>query len=176
MCSRDRRQFDHSACAVIVHPDRGAIEEDVQHIAVQTRTPRHYFLQQGQAPSGDAIKSAEAGLVAKVVERQRQYGRSFAELVRLRQAYKGEQPKAIETIWADPEFRTMGELTDAIIKPSSNPEETKAKMTRDIPLKRFGKPSEVADMCAALNAAQQKALARRFEADPAPITAMGELA
>lgn len=93
-----------------------AIEEDVQHIAVQTRTPRHYFLQQGQAPSGDAIKSAEAGLVAKVVERQRQYGRSFAELVRLRQAYKGETPKAIETIWADPEFRTMGELTDAIIK------------------------------------------------------------
>jgi hypothetical protein len=73
-------------------------------------------LQQGQAPSGDAIKSAEAGLVAKVVERQRQYGRSFAEIIRLRQAFKKQEPKSIETIWADPEFRTMGELTDAVIK------------------------------------------------------------
>jgi len=40
-----------------------------------------------------------------------------------------------------------GAMTDAIIKPSQNPDETKARMTRDIPLKRFGKPSEVADMC-----------------------------
>jgi 3(or 17)beta-hydroxysteroid dehydrogenase len=40
-----------------------------------------------------------------------------------------------------------GAMTDAIIKPSRNPEETKARMTRDIPLRRFGKPSEVADMC-----------------------------
>jgi 3(or 17)beta-hydroxysteroid dehydrogenase len=40
-----------------------------------------------------------------------------------------------------------GAMTDAIIRPSRNPEETKARMTRDIPLRRFGKPSEVADMC-----------------------------
>jgi 3(or 17)beta-hydroxysteroid dehydrogenase len=40
-----------------------------------------------------------------------------------------------------------GAMTDAIINPSQNPDETKARMTRDIPLKRFGKPSEVADMC-----------------------------
>jgi 3(or 17)beta-hydroxysteroid dehydrogenase len=40
-----------------------------------------------------------------------------------------------------------GPMTDAIIKPSRNPEETKARMTREIPLRRFGKPSEVADMC-----------------------------
>lgn len=94
-----------------------AVEEDVQHIAVQTRTPRHYFLQQGQSPSGDAIKSAEAGLVAKVVERQRHYGRAFAEVVRLRQMMNGKkQPDPIETIWADPEFRTLAELTDAVVK------------------------------------------------------------
>jgi NAD(P)-dependent dehydrogenase (short-subunit alcohol dehydrogenase family) len=40
-----------------------------------------------------------------------------------------------------------GPMTDALIDPSPNPAETKAKMTRDIPLRRFGKPSEVADMC-----------------------------
>lgn len=94
-----------------------AIEEDVQHIAVQTRTPRHYFLQQGQSPSGDAIKSAEAGLVAKVLEKQRLYGRSFAEAVRLRKIMSGEaDPTPVEVIWANPEFRTLAELSDAIIK------------------------------------------------------------
>lgn len=94
-----------------------AIEEDVQHIAVQTRTPRHYFLQQGQSPSGDAIKSAEAGLVAKVNEKQRIYGRSFAEVIRLRNVLGGnEGAKPVEVIWADPEFRTLAELSDAVIK------------------------------------------------------------
>ena len=40
-----------------------------------------------------------------------------------------------------------GPMTDALIKPAANPDEMKARMTRDIPLRRFGKPSEVADMC-----------------------------
>jgi 3(or 17)beta-hydroxysteroid dehydrogenase len=40
-----------------------------------------------------------------------------------------------------------GAMTDALIKPAANPAEMKARMTRDIPLRRFGKPSEVADMC-----------------------------
>jgi Phage portal protein, SPP1 Gp6-like len=94
-----------------------SVEEDVQHIAVQTRTPRHYFLQQGQSPSGDAIKSAEAGLVAKVYEKQLYLGRAFSEVIRLRDTMLGEStPRRMETIWQDPEFRTMAELTDAIIK------------------------------------------------------------
>ncbi len=93
-----------------------SVEEDVQHIAVQTRTPRHYFLQQGQSPSGDAIKSAEAGLVAKVGEKQLYLGRAFAEVVRLRDVLAGRDPRRMEVIWADPEFRTLAELTDSIIK------------------------------------------------------------
>jgi 3(or 17)beta-hydroxysteroid dehydrogenase len=40
-----------------------------------------------------------------------------------------------------------GAMTDALIKPARDPVEMKARMTRDIPLRRFGKPSEVADMC-----------------------------
>jgi NAD(P)-dependent dehydrogenase (short-subunit alcohol dehydrogenase family) len=40
-----------------------------------------------------------------------------------------------------------GAMTDAMIKPAPNPDEMKARMTRDIPLRRFGKPAEVADMC-----------------------------
>lgn len=93
-----------------------SVEQDVQHLAVQTRTPRHYFLQQGQSPSGDAIKSAEAGLVAKVMEKQVYLGRAFAEVVRLRDVLMGRTPQPVEVIWADPEYRTMAELTDAVIK------------------------------------------------------------
>jgi hypothetical protein len=93
-----------------------AVDNDVQHIAVQTRTPRHYFLQQGQSPSGDAIKSAEAGLVAKVLEKQKLYGRSFAEVIRLYQTLSDTTVRPVEVIWADPEFRTLAELTDSVIK------------------------------------------------------------
>lgn len=93
-----------------------SIEEDVQHIAVQTRTPRHYFLVQGQAPSGDAIKSAEAGLVAKVVAKQAHIGAAFAEAVRVRHLVAEGRDVPVETVWADPEFRTLAELTDAVIK------------------------------------------------------------
>jgi hypothetical protein len=93
-----------------------SVEEDVQHIAVQTRTPRHYFLASGQSPSGDAIKSAEAGLVAKVAEKQRHLGAAFAEVVRLRQVMRGGEAERTDVVWADPEFRTLAELTDAVIK------------------------------------------------------------
>ena len=93
-----------------------SVEQDVQHLAVQTRTPRHYFLQQGQSPSGDAIKSAEAGLVAKVMEKQLYLGRAFSEVVRLRDVLSKREPRRVEVIWADPEFRTLAELTDATIK------------------------------------------------------------
>jgi 3(or 17)beta-hydroxysteroid dehydrogenase len=40
-----------------------------------------------------------------------------------------------------------GPMTDALINPARDPADMKAKMTRDIPLRRFGKPSEVAEMC-----------------------------
>src|SRR5262245_26118809 len=40
-----------------------------------------------------------------------------------------------------------GSMTDAIIKPAPNPDEMRARLSRDIPLRRLGKPSEVAEMC-----------------------------
>lgn len=93
------------------------IEQDVQHIAVQTRTPRHYFTQQGQAPSGDAIKSAETGLVAKVEDKQPPFGASGSEVVRLRNVMLGRSDAPpVEAIWGNPAFRTLAEETDAYIK------------------------------------------------------------
>lgn len=92
------------------------IEQDVKHIAVQTRTPRHYLVESGQTPSGDSIKSAESGLVAKVEDKQPYFGASFSEVVRLRDVMLDREPRPVEAVWGDPEFRTLAELTDATIK------------------------------------------------------------
>lgn len=95
-----------------------AHERDIQDIAVITRTPRHYLFQEGQSPSGDAIKSAETGLVAKVRDKQRYMAEAFEEAIRLARQFAGEPdtPVDSEIEWADPEYRTEGELTDAVIK------------------------------------------------------------
>jgi hypothetical protein len=93
-----------------------ANEADIKGIAVVTRTPRHYLVESGQTPSGDSIKSAEAGLVAKVNEKSTDFGHPFSEVARLRAVLSGQSAPPMETIWADPEFRTFGELTDGVIK------------------------------------------------------------
>lgn len=95
-----------------------AIEQDVLHIAVQTRTPRHYLIEQGQSPSGDAMKSAETGLVAKVRDKQKHYGEALEEVMRLARLVEANEdtPPDSEVIWEDPEYRTEGELVDALLK------------------------------------------------------------
>jgi 3(or 17)beta-hydroxysteroid dehydrogenase len=40
-----------------------------------------------------------------------------------------------------------GPMAEALFKMVPNPEEIRARMERQIPLQRFGKPSEVADLC-----------------------------
>lgn len=100
-----------------------AVELLVQHIASQTRTPPHYFALTGQYPSGESIKSAETGLVAKARRKMRHFGESWEEVLRLCFAVRGEPEKAAygaaETIWGDPESRTEGEHVDALLKLSA---------------------------------------------------------
>jgi hypothetical protein len=98
------------------------IETLVQHIASQTRTPPHYFYLSGNFPSGDAIKSAETGLVAKSRRKMRFFGEAWEEVMRL--CFKVlDDPRGdltdTETIWADPEYRSEAELADALIKRSA---------------------------------------------------------
>lgn len=100
------------------------VETDVQHIAAQTRTPPHYLLgQSGQFPSGESLKATETGLVAKVNQRQVYFGESFEEIMRLHFAAVGDEERAgvvdTEVIWRNPESRTLGELTDALLKLST---------------------------------------------------------
>lgn len=95
-----------------------AIEQKVLHIAVNTRTPRHYLIEQGQSPSGDAIKSAESGLVQKVERKQRTFGEGLEEAMNLARRFQGETdtPPDSEVVWADPQSQTLGVLTDGILK------------------------------------------------------------
>jgi hypothetical protein len=96
------------------------VEMLVQHLATISRVPFHYFLLNGgQAPSGEAITSAEAGLVAKVKDRQMHFGEGWERVMRL--AFRVlDDPRAqatsAETIWRDPEYRTEGQHVDALMK------------------------------------------------------------
>lgn len=95
------------------------IEMLVQHVASQTRTPPHYFYLSGEFPSGESIKSAETGLVAKTRRKMRFFGEAWEEVIRLAFAAKGRSKRglsSIETIWADPESRTESEMVDAAVK------------------------------------------------------------
>lgn len=92
----------------------------VQHLATVSRVPFHYFLiNGGQAPSGEAIASAEAGLVAKVRDRQMHFGEAWERVMRLAFRVMDDprgQAYEAETIWRDPEYRTEGQHVDALLK------------------------------------------------------------
>lgn len=92
----------------------------VQHMASQSRVPFHYFLLNGgQAPSGESITAAEAGLVAKARERMLHFGESWETALRLAFAIMGDprsEAFGAETIWADPEHRSKGALMDSLVK------------------------------------------------------------
>jgi hypothetical protein len=101
-----------------------AIETMVQHAATLSRTPPHYFLLNGgQAPSGEAITSAEAGLVAKVQRKMRSFSEGWEEVMRLAFAVLGDQERATaydaEVIWANPAYRSESALVDALLKLST---------------------------------------------------------
>jgi hypothetical protein len=96
-----------------------AIEMLVQHIASQTRTPPHYFYLKGEFPSGESIKSAETGLVAKARRKTRSFGEGWEETMRLAFKVKGDPRANVtdgETIWADLESRSESEHADAQVK------------------------------------------------------------
>lgn len=97
-----------------------AIEMMVQHIASQTRTPPHYFYLSGNFPSGESIKSAETGLVAKARRKMRHFGEGWEEVIRVAGLFAGNEELAAahsaETMWADPESRSESERVDALTK------------------------------------------------------------
>lgn len=95
-----------------------AIDQKVAHLAITTRTPKHYLLPDGQDPSGDAIKSSESGLIRRVERKQSSVGEAFEEVARLgRMAEgKGETQVDSEVVWSDASTESEAVRTDAVIK------------------------------------------------------------
>lgn len=97
-----------------------SIELMVQHIASISSTPPHYLRASADRLSGESIKSAETGLVAKVRRKNRGWGAGWEEVMRLagKVAKISELAEAssMETIWRDPETRTESEHVDAVSK------------------------------------------------------------
>jgi hypothetical protein len=109
-------EFEQTDTASIV----GQIREEIQELGAISRTPYHYLLpQSGQPPSGESLKSAETGLVAKVRDSMLHKGESWEEVFRLNYLFRGDprgSDLGAETIWADPESRTEATHTDAMTK------------------------------------------------------------
>jgi hypothetical protein len=71
--------------------------------------PSHYFgLDDGGWPSGEALKSSEARLVKKVIDRQRAFGGAWEQALTLALRLLGRAPAALEITWASAETRERG--------------------------------------------------------------------
>lgn len=97
-----------------------SIELMVQHIASISATPPHYLRASADRLSGESIKSAESGLVAKVRRKTRGWGAGWEEVMRIAGQIAGiaelAGAQSMETIWRDPETRTESQHVDAVSK------------------------------------------------------------
>jgi hypothetical protein len=95
-----------------------AAEADITHLASITRTPAYYLLPGGVPPSGEALKTAETGLVAKVQRRAAFFGESWEAVLALALTMQGD-PRAqnsVETLWQNPAARGDVTMADTLIK------------------------------------------------------------
>jgi hypothetical protein len=58
-----------------------AINDVAFALAAITKTPKHYFVQSGGDPSGEALITMESGLIKKVTQRQENYAVTWTELM-----------------------------------------------------------------------------------------------
>lgn len=98
-----------------------AIEALTSHLAALSGLPASYFgLTTVNPASADAIRSSEATLVNKARRRMRAFGGAWEEAMRLAVAIRDGRfdPRLnrLETVWRDPESRTVAQTADAALK------------------------------------------------------------
>jgi hypothetical protein len=107
-----------------LEPFYKAITGEIQMLGAISRTPYHYLLpQSGQPPSGESLRAAEAGLVAKVFDTHVSFGESFEEVFRLNFLQRGDprgKLTSAEVLWRDPETKNESALVDALGKMAVN--------------------------------------------------------
>jgi len=92
-----------------------------RHVAALAGLPPHYLLVNVDQPaSADAIRSSEASLVAKARRKQRALGGAWEQVMRLallvRDGVEHADVERMETVWRDPETRTVAQAADAAVK------------------------------------------------------------
>ena len=102
-------------------PYQQMIQTEIGAIASISRMPYHYLLGQPQSvpPSGESLKSSEAGLTKKVGTIALHFGDGWEETMRV--ALRAMDDKRADdrnasTIWANPETRNEAVVTDSVIK------------------------------------------------------------
>lgn len=98
------------------------IQGEVGAISTISRLPYHYLLGQPESvpPSGESLKSSEAGLIRKVKTQMLHFGEAWERTMRLALLAAGDRAGAndltAQVLWADPETRNEGARTDATVK------------------------------------------------------------
>ena len=97
-----------------------AWEADIHALAAVTQTPTHELTGQMANLSAEALAAARASLTQKVAERQKSFGKSHAQLLRLGAALDGDLDHARDVTgrvtWQDMEIRSMAQAVDALGK------------------------------------------------------------
>lgn len=84
----------------------GAIDRAANVISAISRTPKHYFFQTGDAPSGEALLTMESPLVKKAKRYAGRFEPTWRRLASFLLALDGKagvRPNDIDAVWAAPE-------------------------------------------------------------------------
>lgn len=97
-----------------------AVKDDINNMAVVTKTPPHYLMGTIANVSGATLTQAEAGLTSKTKQRMISMGWTWEKAMRIAFLYLKQTEKAqevdFEVVWADPELHSRVELADAFAK------------------------------------------------------------
>jgi len=93
---------------------------DVETLAAVSQTPTHELTGQMANLSAEALAAARASLNQKVTERQKSFGASHAQMLRLAVALEGDEQYSADptgrVTWQDMEIRSMSQAADALGK------------------------------------------------------------
>jgi hypothetical protein len=91
------------------------IKNTVRAMAALTGTPLHYFEKSGNAPSGNALRTAEGPLLKKVKDRSQSFGQTWREIMRFVLKAEGVNGD-VQVFWKEVESLDELERWDVALK------------------------------------------------------------
>jgi hypothetical protein len=93
--------------ATELEPIFKSIDSIIGHLAKITQTPMHYLRTSGDMPSGEALKTAESGLIKKIYARQKLWGAAWSDAMTFAlEVVNGSKPEnPVFPVWKSPETR-----------------------------------------------------------------------